>query len=71
MSKVDIARQILYEMNVNYRVSQRSVEFHKFSITQILREINFGDSKCAKSGISTHLEPLNLHFYDSFALFES
>ena len=35
-----------------------------FIITQILREINFRDSKSAKSAILTHLEALNLNFYD-------
>ena len=34
-------------------------KFHDFSITQILREINFGDSTSAKSAILTHLEVLN------------
>ena len=40
-------------------------------ITQILREINFGDSKSAKSAILTHLEALNfdlnefLHFWEA------
>ena len=29
-------------------------KFHDFSITQILREINVGDSRCAKSAIFTH-----------------
>ena len=31
-------------------------KFHDFSITQILREINFGDSRSAKSAILTYLE---------------
>ena len=30
-------------------------KFHEFSITQILREINPGDSRGAKSAILTHL----------------
>ena len=38
-------------------------KFHDFSITQILREINFGDSRSAKSAILTHLEALNFDFY--------
>ena len=42
-------------------------KFHDFSITQILREINFTDSTSAKSAKLTHLEVLNfayviLHF---------
>ena len=36
-------------------------KFHDFAITQILREINFGDSRSAKYVIFTHLEALNLH----------
>ena len=39
-------------------------KFHDFSITHILREINFGDSTRAKSAILTHLEVLNFAFYE-------
>ena len=39
-------------------------KFHDFSITQILREINFGDSRNAKSAISTHLEALNFDLHE-------
>ena len=37
-------------------------KFQDFTITQIFREINFGDSRSAKSAISTHLEALNFDF---------
>ena len=37
--------------------------FRIFSITQILREINFWDSTSAKPAILTHLEALNFDFY--------
>ena len=37
-------------------------KFHDFSITQILREINCGDSRSPKS--TTHLEAVNFFFYD-------
>ena len=37
-------------------------KFHDFSIIQILREINFGDSTNAKYAILTHLEVLNFAF---------
>ena len=37
-------------------------KFHDFSITQILREINFAYSKIAKSAISSVLEALNLDY---------
>ena len=46
-------------------------KFHDFSITQILREINFVDSRSAKSAILTHLEPLNLDFYESLLFFKA
>ena len=36
--------------------------FHDFPITHILREINFEDSRRAKSAILAHLEALNFDF---------
>jgi len=39
-------------------------KFHYIHVTQILREINFGDSTSAKPAISTHLEGLNLNSYE-------
>ena len=39
---------------------------HDFSITQVLREINFGDSWSAKSAILTNLEALKFDFYEFF-----
>ena len=42
-----------------------------FPITQILREINFGDSRSALSDILTHLEALDFGFFLISALFES
>ena len=44
------------------------VEFAVISITQILREIKFGEFKVSKSDILTHLEGLNFDFYEYFAL---
>ena len=38
-------------------------KFQDFCITQILREINFWDSRSAKSAILTHLEALDFDFY--------
>ena len=38
-------------------------KFQDFSITQILREINFEESGSAKSAILTHLEAVNFDFY--------
>ena len=37
-------------------------KFHDFSVNQILREINFWDSRSAKSAILTHLEALKCDF---------
>ena len=42
-----------------------------FSITQILREINFVDSIRAKSAILTHLEALNFDFYQFLHFWEA
>ena len=39
-------------------------KFHDFSIAQILREINFRDSRSAKSAYLTYLEVLNLVFHE-------
>ena len=39
-------------------------KFQDFSITDILRVINFKDSRSAKSAILTHLEPLNYNLYE-------
>ena len=38
------------------------LKFHDFSITQILREINFEDSRSAKFAILPHLKALNFDF---------
>ena len=38
-------------------------KFHNFSITQIIREINFEDSGSAKSAISTQLQAMNSAFH--------
>ena len=39
-------------------------KFRDLSITQILREINLGDSTSAKYAILMHLEALNFDFYE-------
>ena len=39
-------------------------KFQDFPVTQILREINFWDSKNAKLAILTHLEALNFDFQE-------
>ena len=37
----------------------------------ILREIEFGDTRSAKSAILIHLETLNLYFYESLHYFKA
>ena len=39
-------------------------KFDYFSITQILREINLGDCRSAKSAVQTHSEDLNFGIYE-------
>ena len=39
-------------------------KFHEFSIAQIFREINFGDTESTKSATLTHSEALNFDFYE-------
>ena len=43
-------------------------KFHNFDITQILREINFGGSRSAKSATWTNVQALNFDF-DEFVHF--
>ena len=40
-------------------------------ISQILREINFGDYRSAKSTILKHLKPLIFEFYESLHFLKS
>ena len=44
-------------------MSDMTWKFQDLSITQILCEINFGDSKTEKSAILAHLQALKLDFY--------
>ena len=46
-------------------------KFHGFSITQILREINFGEKGSAKYAILTHLDALNFDFHDFLHFFKA
>ena len=46
------------------RIPSTVWKFHGFSITQTLREINFGNSGSAKFAILKHLEALNFDFYE-------
>ena len=52
------------EMRNPFPYSKYTVwKFHGLSITQILREINFGESRSAKSATLTQLKALNFDFY--------
>ena len=42
-------------------------KFKDFPVNQILREIKFGDFRRPKTCLLTHLEALNLDFYEFFA----
>ena len=44
-------------------------KFHNISIIQILCEINFWDTRSAKTAILTHLEALNFNFFHEFLHF--
>ena len=54
-------------MNLIYTVWK----LHNFSITQILREINFGSSRNAKSVILTHSKAQNFDFYEVLHLLKA
>ena len=68
--KVNVAIVCKKRWTWKYRKNSHTVwKFHYFSITKILRKINFGDFRSAKSAILTHLEALNFEVYEFFALF--
>ena len=56
----------LGQTNVQFSLCNTVWEFRNGSIAKNLREINFGDSRGAKSAmhILAHLEVLNFDFYD-------
>ena len=49
---------------ISYHDSRIVWTLHHFSVTQILRETNFGECSSAKSIILTHLEGLNFDSYE-------
>ena len=56
---------IPYLKNIEYKFYLFTVwKCHDFSITQISREINFRDSRSAKSAILTYFEAPNFDFYE-------
>ena len=64
-------QKLAFALNENLLQSRTVWKFHDFSITQILREINFVDSRSAKSAILTHLEALNFDIYQFLHLFKA
>ena len=46
-------------------------KFQDFSMSQILREINFRESRNAKSAILSHLEALNFDFNEFWHFLEA
>ena len=46
-------------------------KFHDFCIIQFLRELNFENSRSAKSAIFTHLEAPNFDFYEFFHILKA
>ena len=67
-------RYQVLEKNVLCQCGQLFVSYdfmnHDFSITQILGEIYFGDSRSAKSAILTHSLALNFDFYEFLYFFK-
>ena len=49
-------------MGLKCKQTHRGWKFHDFSITKILRENNFGDSRSAEFVILTHLEAVNYDY---------
>ena len=59
--KSNFSKVLIKQIRNNYQCCQHTVwKFHDFSITQVLHEINFGESSRAKTAILSHLEALNL-----------
>ena len=60
---------LISNFNLSHLICRGGIEttvwnFHDLSITHIYCEINFGDSRGAKSAILRHLEALNFEFYE-------
>ena len=55
---IDLTEKIVHAHNVEISY------VCNFSIAQILREINFGDSRSAKSAILPHLQALNFDCHE-------
>ena len=61
MTRLSVLPAINDVNTVNTRLTDISL-IHDFSITEILHEINFGDSISVKSAFLTRLEGLNFDF---------
>ena len=69
MSPKSLTKGFLKVLKRSSKSLPRTVwKFHDFSVTQILREIKFGDSRSAKSAILTHYS-LWIMIYKTFSLF--
>ena len=55
---------MMKNINSHFKAICTVWNFHDFTISQILREIIFGDYRSAKSAILTHFEALNFDFYE-------
>ena len=61
---------MMKNINSHFKAICTVWNFHDFTISQILREIIFGDYRSAKSAILTHLEALKFDFLRIIVLFE-
>ena len=55
----------------NEKLPNLVIDSQYFCVTQILREINFEDSRSEKSAMLTHLEALKLDFYEFIHFLEA
>ena len=58
--------EFLYLIHVKSEMLNHSVEISGFSVTQILREINFVDSRSAKTAVFDILGSVNFVHFDRF-----
>ena len=66
----EVPRSVIFRSPTKMEIHSEEISCY-FPITQILREINLGDSRGAKFAILTHLEVLNLAFCEILPLLES
>ena len=59
----EVPRSVIFRSPTKMEIHSEEISCY-FPITQILREINLGDSRGAKFAILTHLEALIWDFYE-------